>query len=377
MAELFKYLLLLFLSVGAGEIPSNAVDCGTSDLNSRIEDALYSQHELEALYNDYKVNHGVEHHDGETQQRLKLFRESLKEIKELKANNEVSWNVGITFMSHLTECERSLYHGDNNTIVEKETNLYASNGETGDIAPAWDWRDVGAVGPVHKQKENTCWAHSAIVPIEAQLKVLKGKFAELSTQELVDCTYFYTYGGYDGFGKKQDCWEWMKEFKRIGYRRDIPDREISEHCPNHAKHDNALVKYKMSSIRENGYIDTNGMIFYKVDKIYKIDLKEKEELPLLKILNKKSPVSVSMQIANAKLHTYNGGPYDWRTGGCKNGEGHAMAIVGYSESYYFFKNSWGSSWGDNGYLWWVRAPGGFNCNIYNLLYYPIVKVDDW
>ena len=317
--------------------------CGKSDLNSRIDNALNSNSELKNLYNDYKAEHGVEHHDGETAHRLEIFRESLKEIQELKTNNQVSWKVGITFMTHLTDCERSLYHGDNDTMTEEEDTKYLSQPyhQTANIAPAWDWRDVGAVGPVHRQTGCTCWSYSAVVPLEAQLKVLEGKFIELSTKELQDCTY-YGKVGYGGLGKKDDCWYWIQKSGRIGYRKDIPDSSQSLSCSwlNHRIHSNAMKKYKIDTIRL-------------------LQLKEKEELPLLETLNKLSPVSVSMQTRDAKLHTYAGGPFDWRTSGCRAGDVHSLAIVGYSTSYYFFKNSWGSSWGENGYLLVGAGAWGF------------------
>ena len=353
---LIALTVLLYLGTSGVE-----AECGKSDLNSRIDNALNSNSELKNLYNDYKVEHGVEHHDGETAHRLEIFRESLKEIQELKTENKVSWEVGITFMTHLTDCERSLHYGDNNSMTEEEDTKYLSQPyhQPVYIAPAWDWRDVGAVGPVHKQMPNTCWTYSAVAPLEAQLKVLKGKLMELSTQELKDCVYYGINNGYGGLGNKEDCWYWIQKSGRIGYRNDIPDSS----------------KYLSCSWLNHG-IHFNAMKGYKIDTIHKLQLKEKEELPLLETLNKLSPVSVSMQTQNAKLNTYVRGPYDWRTSGCLSGGGHAMAIVGYSPSYYFIKNSWGSSWGENGYLWWVRAPGGFNCGIYKKLFYPVVVKKD-
>lgn len=36
----------------------------------------------------------------------------------------------------------------------------------------------------------------------------------------------------------------------------------------------------------------------------------------------------------------------------KNIGGHAIAIVGWTETHFIFKNSWGSEWGDSGYCYW-------------------------
>ena len=50
--------------------------------------------------------------------------------------------------------------------------------------------------------------------------------------------------------------------------------------------------------------------------------------------------------------SYKGGVFD----SCSNGGGHAVALIGYGtedpsgEDYWLIKNSWGTSWGDQGYM---------------------------
>jgi len=50
----------------------------------------------------------------------------------------------------------------------------------------------------------------------------------------------------------------------------------------------------------------------------------------------------------------NGGFVPVPKAGEKEIGGHAMTLVGYNEKYYLLKNSWGETWGDEGYLWWPR-----------------------
>ena len=332
--------------------------CG---LDARIDDALNSRSELQNLYNDYKGEHGVEHHDGETRQRLEIFRNSLEEIQQLRKSKHITWKVGITFMSHFSDCERSLYHGDNGTEVEEFDNnselLSAKKRQTTEIPKSWDWRTYDAVTPVKKQIGPTCWAHSAVVPVEAQLKVLTGKLKELSTQELIDCTY-YGKEGYTGEfrGHTEKAWYWMQEYGRVGYRKDIPDREKTKNC-----------KWYHQSIF------SNALKGYRLDEIKSVTKSGTDETPLLEAISTISPVAFSMQTKNAMLQTYVGGPYDWRVSGCQKGDGHAMVMVGYNSEFYLVKNTWGTKWGDGGYLWWVRAPAGYNCNIYGKLKYPVLE----
>jgi C1A family cysteine protease len=49
------------------------------------------------------------------------------------------------------------------------------------------------------------------------------------------------------------------------------------------------------------------------------------------------------------------------TSGCSGSDGHAIAVVGYTPSYWIVRNSWGSSWGVGGYIYMAR--GRNLCNL--------------
>ena len=46
---------------------------------------------------------------------------------------------------------------------------------------------------------------------------------------------------------------------------------------------------------------------------------------------------------------------------------HAVLVVGYDEDYWLIKNSWGSNWGDNGYIKVTRTAGS-NCKVGERVY---------
>jgi hypothetical protein len=46
---------------------------------------------------------------------------------------------------------------------------------------------------------------------------------------------------------------------------------------------------------------------------------------------------------------------------------HAVVIVGYSDAYYFLRNSWGADWGEDGY---IRVAKTSNCNVCFWAYLP-------
>merc|ERR1712037_427018 len=52
------------------------------------------------------------------------------------------------------------------------------------------------------------------------------------------------------------------------------------------------------------------------------------------------------------LMSYESGVYDTE---CGDGAGHAVAAVGYNSDYWILRNSWGSSWGVSGYVYFKKG----------------------
>jgi len=56
---------------------------------------------------------------------------------------------------------------------------------------------------------------------------------------------------------------------------------------------------------------------------------------------------------------------------CGTNLDHGVLAVGYGADYYVVKNSWGSSWGDNGYIKLARTGDGAGmCGIQMAASYP-------
>ncbi|MBA0865507.1 hypothetical protein Goshw_012851 [Gossypium schwendimanii] len=87
------------------------------------------------------------------------------------------------------------------------------------------------------------------------------------------------------------------------------------------------------------------------------------------------PVSVALEGTGRDFQLYSGGVF---TGDCGNSLTHAATIVGYGTSeeglnYWLIKNSWGETWGENGYMRIqrnVETQGGL-CGIAMKASYPI------
>jgi len=88
------------------------------------------------------------------------------------------------------------------------------------------------------------------------------------------------------------------------------------------------------------------------------------------------PVSVAIEADQSVFQFYSSGVMD---SSCGTNLDHGVLVVGWGElngkSYWKVKNSWGSSWGDNGYILLSRNvtnPEG-QCGIAMMASYPVIK----
>ena len=62
----------------------------------------------------------------------------------------------------------------------------------------------------------------------------------------------------------------------------------------------------------------------------------------------KGPVSIAVEADKAVFQNYSTGILNSKK--CGKKLDHGVLAVGYGDGYFIVKNSWGASWGDDGYL---------------------------
>ena len=79
---------------------------------------------------------------------------------------------------------------------------------------------------------------------------------------------------------------------------------------------------------------------------------------------KEGPVSVALEV-QGDFQAYTGGIYKSEDPDCGSGLNHGVLLVGQKDNYYIVKNSWGESWGEDGYIRLEIGKGSGTCGIAN------------
>lgn len=207
-----------------------------------------------------------------------------------------------------------------------------------------DWVSKGAVTPVKNQGNcGSCWSFSATGALEGVYQINKGTLLSFSEQELVSCNIGpLSNHGCNG-GLMDYAFSWIQDNKGLCTESDYPytsgTTSQNGDCKDHSSCDQPI------TLTGQGYKD--------------VTKNSDDALMSALMLN---PVSVAIQANQPAFQLYKSGVL---TGTCGANLDHGVLAVGYGTDasaggdYYNVKNSWGTSWGENGY---VRIARGGNYN---------------
>merc|ERR1712014_134454 len=219
--------------------------------------------------------------------------------------------------------------------------LAGTHGDSGEAPASIDWSTKGAVTPIKNQGQcGSCWAFSSTGGTEGMWELATGKLESLSEQQLVDCSK-----------QNSGCNGGLMDYAFSFYKSTSIASESS--YPYTARDGTCKSSYTTAipSGGVTGYTDCPGA-------------------SKLQSALQTGPVSVAVQADQSSFQRYSSGIL---SSGCGTNLDHGVLAAGLNtaEGYYLVKNSWGSSWGDSGYL--KISTSGNVCGITSQPSYPTVS----
>jgi C1A family cysteine protease len=291
--------------------------------------------------------------DLERRYRFAVFSENYANINARNSINDRTVKLGINQFADMTNEEFTGKHLSG--IVKKSgKNPHKQTYQTIkniDIPNEVDWTSNGAVTPVKNQGQcGSCWAFSTTGSIEGAWFIKTGELISLSEQQLVDCSTPQGNMGCNG-GLMDQAFEYVIKNGGICNETSYPYTAQDGTCQS------CTPVTKISSY---------------------INVTPNNTQALMEAVAQQ-PVSVAVEADGLDWQFYMGGIV---TDSCGTNLDHGVLIVGYGtdyttqpQDYWKVKNSWGETWGENGYIRIGRGsqfgPSG-ECGIQIVPSYPVV-----
>jgi cathepsin F/cysteine peptidase B len=293
-------------------------------------------------WSDFKTTYNKHYNAAEEKMRYRCFIHNLNQIDAL-TKSDTTAVYGVTKFADMCPEEFQTYYHNLNVTASLATKKYnyrplvdAKIAQAA-AADSADWRQKGAVTHVKNQGQcGSCWSFSATGNMEGQHFLKTGSLVTISEEELVQCSSAAGNQGCKG-GLMDDAFTWVVTNGGIDGESDYP---------------------YTSGMGTTGTCQQNKLKSVVATFTGHQDI-AKDEDQMAAFVASSGPLAVAVD-AGIGWQLYTGGIKSSCFAGTLD---HGVLIVGYgtdgSTPYWIVKNSWGATWGEQGY---IRLKRGENCN---------------
>lgn len=295
--------------------------------------------------------------------RMALFAERDAWINWFNSNPERTSTVGHNFLSDMTEQEQKQLRGLN--MEDSAEKIDAPLHQVGDtMADTVDWcsttnsKNANKCTPIKNQGAcGGCWAFSATETVESGIAIDNNATpVEYSPQQLISCSSAYGNAGCNG-GWYYWAWNYMQTYAQ----------ETEASYP----YSNASYSFGITGTclynASLGVVKTASPTDY-----YRVGTSVSE---IQDAINAR-PVSIAIDASQNIFQYYTSGVIT-DAAACGTSLDHAVVAVGYGTDtttgvpYFMVRNSWGASWGDNGFVYLEATASPGMCGMNQKVYYPM------
>jgi C1A family cysteine protease len=244
-------------------------------------------------------------------------------------HNQFSGMDADEFRSYLWR--QGIMRGEPDVIVVRDK--LVESAELSSLPVSVDWTKTGAVTPVKDQGQcGSCWSFSTTGALEGAYFLKYASLASFSEQQLVDCDTLKNGGrdhGCNG-GLMDNAFSWINKNGGLCSEEAYP--------------------YVSGTTKTAGTCQTTCKVVSGSGLAKYVDVAPSDDVLMMTAVSMQ-PVAVAIEADQREFQLYKSGVF---TGTCGTNLDHGVLVTGYGTlnnvDYYAVKNSWGTSWGLNGYI---------------------------